>query len=564
MPVGDLNLNLRDGGDLTGSSLSAGDSLNLGAPPPAEAPNLPSSLRSPAPAPREPSLLEKPFAEFSTGDKLLWGLKSGLMGAQQAQAQKQEVMTAKARHFQQVTDLMIKSLNVVKNIEDVEQRARAGQALAKRIGAVGGASAAQSFQEIFDEPAVQDVIFSPETIQEFGSVQRAMAARENDPKEFRARAVTANIGTIEEELLRLRETNPKLVRMDTNENGVITSSEARSWVRQRISAGDTNLSLKHMNVIEMPEFEPFLADIFEARTTTATAKAQQKDLQRAITREGKLVFVTEEELRKDRSLTPEPKQALVQFGGEKKEEALFESLVGHRDNLRQQASAAQQTISLARTMRDTATRIQTGVGTETVANLKSAIGTIARIAGQDSIAKAVQDPNLQDMETLRSLNAQAVSAMIKSERSGSTSNEERRKFELRAPGLAVTQGGNVALSHIMEALGTSKVEEAAFIDAITEQVARGHRRSDVGAQQAFQDYVTDIHYTRGDGAEIRFVDDGQKLWRYYLNGRPKVWKFAGGAKYTMEKIKADAEELGLSVREFLASNDQLGKIVGVE
>lgn len=555
MPVGDFNLNLRDGGDLTGGSVS-GDSLNLGAQP-ADAPNLPSRLQTPAPAPptRRPSLLEKPFEEFSTGDKLLWGLKSGLMGAGQAQAQKQEVMSAKARHFQQVTDLMIKGLNAVKNIEDVDQRARAGAALSKRIAAVGGASAAQSFKEIFDEPAVQDVIFSPETIQEFGSVQKAMAAREDDPKEFRARAVTANIGTIEEELLRLRETNPKLVQIDTNENGVVTSSEARSWVRKRIKAGDTNLSLKHMNVIEMPEFEPFLADIFEARTTTATAKAQEKDLQRAITREGKLVFVTEEEIRRDRSLTPEPKKPLVQFGGEKKDEALFDSLVKYRDDLRQQASGAQQSISLARTMRDTATRIQTGTGTETVADIKSTIGTIARIAGQDSIAEAVQNPALQDMETLRSLNSSAVSAMIRSEKAGSVSNEERRKFELQAPGLATTQGGNIALSHIMEAMGTSKVEEAAFVDSVTEQVARGQRRSDVGAQQAFRDYTRDLPYTKGDGSQIRFVDDGQKLWRYYLNGRPEKWVFPGG-EFTIEEIKSKADSLGMSVREFLATADR--------
>lgn len=564
------NLNLADprarqGGDITGGDLRLVSPEAVTPPPPATAQRPAVSLPQGVPTPpqRSPSLLEKPFSDFTTGDRLKFALKSGLMGPQAALAQKQAVMGARQAQAQEVSNLMIKGLNAVKDIDDVTTRLRAGKAIASRIAKIGGADAAQSFVEIFEEPAVQGVIFSPETIQEFGSVQRAMAAREENPKEFRARAITANIGTLEQELLRLRETDPNLAKMDTNENGVLTSAEARSWVRKRIQNKDTNLTLEHMNVIQMPEFEPFLADIFDARTTSATTKAQQKDMVRAIDPQGKLVFVTEEELRRDRRLTPEPKQPLVKFGSDKRNEALFNSLVKRRDDLRQQASTAQTTIGLSRTLRDTAMQVQTGTGVETVAGLKSLGATAARIAGAPELATRLEDPNLTNAETLRSLNARAVSEMIRSERSGSTSNEERRKFAQAAPGLATTQGGNIAISHIMEALGTSKVEEAAFFDKITEQVAQGQRLSDVGAQKAFTDYANDMPYTKGEGSQIRFTGGEANLWRYYLNGRPDRWIFPGGA-FSLDQIKPVAESQGLTIREFLQAAERKGTLQGVQ
>lgn len=561
MPSLNLVDEQRQGGDLSGGDLKLTSQIQQPEemrPPKPEA--LPTGIKA---APEKPlGILEKPFSEFTTGDKWLWALKSGLMGGNAAIAQKRQVMAARDTQSKEVTDLIIRGLNAVKDIENVDTRVKAGQAIAQRLAKIGGASAAQSFLEVFDEPAVQGVLFSPETIREFGSVHKAMAAREENPKEFRSRAITANIGTIEQELLRLRETDPNIAKMDSNKNGVLTSSEARNWVRKRIQNNDTNLTFEHMDVIQMPEFEPFLADIFEARTTKATGKAQEKDLVRAIDRQGKLVFVTEEELRQDRSLTPEPKKPLVQFGSEKKEEALFESLVKRRDDLREQASAAQSTVSLARTMRDTAMQVMTGTGVETVANLKSAGATIARIAGAENLAKQLEDPNVTNAETLRGLNSRAVSAMIASERSGSTSNAERQKFERAAAGLATTQGGNIALSHIMEAMGTSKVEEAAFFDSVTEQVARGQRLSDVGAQKAWSDYVNDLSYTKGNGANIRFTGSDQNLWRYYLNGRPEKWVFPGG-DLTIKQIETIAAAQGLTVRELLSAADKKGTIQGV-
>jgi hypothetical protein len=510
------------------------------------------------------STLEKPFSEFTPGDYIKFALGSGLMamGGQSAVALKQRTMAAKAQHNQEVSDFMVRGLNAVKDIKDPERREKAGRAIAARIAKIGGLQAAQSFNDIFQEPAVQGVIFSPETIQEFGSVKRAMAARNNDPKAFRSRAITANIGTIESELLKLRETNPNVAKMDSNENGVITSAEARNWVRQRVKNGDTDLTLEHMNVIQMPEFEPFLADIFDARTTKATAGAQEKDMKRAINREGKLVFVTEEQLRRDKSLTPEAKKPLVQFGTDKKSEALFDSLVKRRDDLRQQASVAMDQIDVARKMRETAQRIQTGVGTETISDLKSGAATLARLAGADSLASKIDDPNLTDAETLRALNTQAASAFLSSEKGGQISNAERQMAKRTVPGLTTTQAGNIALSHLMEGKATAQVEEAAFIDAVTEQVALGRRASDTGAQKAFHDYVNDIPRTTGEGATIRHVDDGQSLWRYYLDGRPKKWIFPGG-EFTLDQVKEQAKKLGIPLRQFLGAADRKGSIQGV-
>lgn len=572
--TGNISAGLAAGGALTGGSLGlAGQQPQPQQPVAPAPPPIPQAGPPPTPqaAPKPPpqSLLTKPFDQFSTGDKLKFALASGLMamGGQSAMAARQQAMqrrgAAMAAHEEEVNDLMIRGLNAVKDIEDPEMRDRAGEAIAKRLAEVGGASASESFTDIFTEPAVQNVLFSPETIQEFGTIKRAIAAKQADPKEFRQRAIAANIGSLERELLRLRETSPDTVKMDANKNGVITASEARNWVRKRMDKKDTNLTPAQMNIVEMPEFEPFLADMFDARTSAATTKAQEKDLRRAINRQGKLVFATEEELRRDRSLVPEPKKPLVQFGSEKREQALFESLIKRRDTLREQAQGGQQTIGLAHTMRDTAIQIQTGRGTETLSDIKSLGATIARLAGADNLAAKIADTDVENAEVLRSLNSQAVQAFIASgPRQGSISNEDRRKYEKVAPGLATTQGGNIALSHIMEAMGTSKTEESAFIDRITEQVARGERDSDIGSQAAFQAYVTDLPYTKGDGVDIRFVGSDTNLWRFYLNGRPKQWLFSGG-ELTIDEIKQIAKDQGLTARELLLRADKKGTIQGV-
>jgi len=546
----------RNGGELTGGGLGLG-------------------LDSTEPAvPKRTDLLSAPISDFSGKDKLRFLLASTLGGANflgrrdatiKANTAQEE---AKRKQDIKILETMIKGASAINGTKGFTQKLALRDSLAKQLDRIDP-EAANSFRELADSPSVTEIVSTPALAEQFGGMQRVLSAFEGSDDEksaLKSDIVEQNRAGINDKILRLQSEFPTEVNLDLNDDGVATSAEAGVWVKRHHESKKIPDSLKltptEMEVFQFDEFEEDLASMFGVRTRKAITGAQEKGLIRATNKAGELVFATEEQLRSDPTLKPEPKAALIkqQFGGQKKDEALFNSLVERRDVLIEQASNASTQKNLAQQMRATAERVATGTGTETITDLKSFGGTVARLLVSDALGKKIQDTDKE--EVLRSLNAQGVSALIRNEKQGQVSNAERATFQKSLPGLGTSQSGNIAMSHIIEAQATSKIEEAAFIDSVTNQVANGGRDSDIGANKAFSDYVNEIPRTKGDGENIRLVDDNQSLWRYYLNGRPSKWLFPGG-EMTMKDIQAVAQQNNLTVREFLAIADRKGTIRGV-
>lgn len=518
-----------------------------------------------------------PISGFSGVDKLKFLVASGLGGMGGGQntflAGRQSNIKAiqaseqakKARDIK-ILEVMIKGANAINGTKGFTQKLALRKSISKQLEDIDP-EAATSFREISDSPSITEIVSDPKKAELFGGLQTVLTQFEGTPAErstLKQTIIEQNRAAIHDKLFKLRDRFPEETNMDVNEDGVATATEARVWVKRHHESkkipDNMKLTPAEMEVFQFDEFEEDLAATFGVRTRKAVAGAQEKNMVRAINKQGETVFATEEQLRTDPTLKPEPRAPLVSFGGEKKSEALFESLVKRRDTLLDQASNARTQKNLALQMRETAERVATGVGTETVVNLKSFGGTIARLLGSDVLANKIQTEG--DAEVLRSLNTRGVSTLIKDEKQGQVAVAERTNWSRSLPGLANSKSGNIAISHMMSAQATSKIEEAAFIESITDSVANRSKRSDLGSSQAFTDYITDLPWTKGVGEDIRHVDDGQKLWRYYLDGRPSKWMFPG-KDFTMAEIKVEADKHGLTTREFLAIADRKGVIRGV-
>lgn len=557
--MADLDLGRR-GGDLTGSSLDLG---RPGAPEPVRAPSIDIGV--------------DPIADFAFRDKLKFLLFSGLGGMgggtntflakrqSNIRAREERAAAEKDRGIK-ILEVMIKGANAINGTAGFTQKLALRDSIVKQLSSVDPRAGA-SFKEIADSPSITEIISDPKKAEFFGGLQKVLTLFEGSPDEksaLKRSIIEQNRGAIHDKILRLQGDFPNEVKLDLNADGITTHTEAMVWVRRHHESKKIPDSLKltptEMEVFQFDEFEDDLASAFGVRTRKAVSGAQEKGMVRAVNSEGESVFATEEQLRLDPGLKPEPKAPLVQFGENKKSEALFGSLVKRRDALTDQASSARTQKNVALQMRATAERVASGVGVETIVNLQSFGSTLARVAGMDNLAEEIQVTG--DAEVLRSLNARAVSTVIRSEKQGQVSNAERATIQKSLPGLATSKSGNIAMSHILDAQATSKIEEAAFIDTITNQVANGKRGSDIGANQAFTDYVNDLPRTKGDGEDIRHIDDKQSLWRYYIDGKPSKWIFPGG-DFTLKEIEEVAQQQGLTTREFLAVAERKGTIQGV-
>lgn len=267
------NLNLNRGGGLTGSSILQ-DTFSSGSTPDEFSVDI--DPPKPPELPRKRSFLEKDFSEFTGREKFLWVLKSGLMGGKAAMKQRQQIRGAARARQKEAFDATLSAIKAVEPFKDnPHQYAKLGKALEKRLRSSYGAEVADSFINVFEEPAIAEHVLLPSTIQEFGTMESALAANEDNPEDFRQRVITANIGDIESELLRLRQESPDLVKLDSNKNGQVTASEARDWIRKRMKAKDTNLTMAQMNIIQFPEFERHLTDMFDAIVPESIRKQQE-------------------------------------------------------------------------------------------------------------------------------------------------------------------------------------------------------------------------------------------------------------------------------------------------
>jgi len=556
----------RQGGDLTGSRLG----LDIGTP----------TVQAPPPIAVEPvraNLATDPISSFSAGDKLRFALASGLGGmgggkntflsargaSIKAKAAKEEA--DRARDIK-ILETMIKGANAINGTKGFTQKLALRDTIAKQLDNINP-EAANSFRELADSPSITEILSNPTKAEELGGIQNVLSLFEGTVEEksaLKESIIEQNRAPIHDKILKLQSEFPDEIQLDINKDGVTTSAEAGVWVKRHHENKKIPEHLKltptEMEIFQFDEFEDDLASAFGVRTRAAITGAQEKGLIEVTNAQGELAFATEEQVRSDPTLKPVAKKPLVQFGGEKKSEALFQSLVKRRDVLTEQASNARTQKTVALQMRQTAERVATGVGAETLVDLKSLGGTLARVMGSEQLAKKIQDTG--DAEVLRSLNARAVTAIIREEKQGQVSNAERATWTKSLPGLATSKGGNIAMSHMMDAQATSKIEEAAFIDAVTNQVANGSRGSDIGASQAFTAYVNDLPRTKGAGDEIRHIDDNQNLWRYYLQGQPSKWLFPGG-DFTLKEVEAVAAQNGLTAREFLSIADRKGTLRGV-
>ena len=63
---------------------------------------------------------------------------------------------------------------------------------------------------------------------------------------------------------------------------------------------------------------------------------------------------------------------------------------------------------------------------------------------------------------------------------------------------------------------------------------------------------------------LNVVDDGRDLWKYYLNGRPKMFSMMNGTKITITELQQTAKENNKTFRELLGELDSYGLIAEVE
>ena len=545
------------GGALTGSG------LDLGAGPTA--------------APKAVDIRADPISDFGTLDKLkflLAGSLGGLGGGRNTFLASRDAKIksnlakeeAASKRDIKILETMIKGATVINGTKGISQKLALRESLAKQLDKIDP-EAANSFREIADSPSLTEIISNPAQAEALGGLQKVLALFDgtaDEKSELKVSLIEQNRPSIHSKILQLQNEFPDEIKLDINKDGVTTSAEAGVWAKNHIEnkkiPEHLKLTLAEVEIFQFDEFEEDLASAFGVRTREAITGAQEKGLIRAVNSKKEVVFATEEQLRSDPTLKPEPKAPLVQFGSNKKSEALFDSLVKRRDVLTEQASNARTQKTLAKQMLQTAERVATGVGTESLTDLKSFGATVARLMGSDALANQIQDTG--DEEVLRSLNARAVSTLIRNEKQGQVSNAERATFQKSLPGLATSRSGNIAMSHMIDAQATSKIEEASFIESVTNLVANGSRTSDIGANKAFNDYINELPRTKGEGSDIRHIDDNQSLWRYYLEGKPSKWLFPGG-EFTMEQINAVAKQNNLTAREFLAIADRKGTLRGV-
>ncbi len=259
---------------------------------------------------------------------------------------------------------------------------------------------------------------------------------------------------------------------------------------------------------------------------------------------------------------PKPKAAGTTVNvGDKRETKLFESAIKRRDTLRTEATAARQTQQLALTAREAAQRAQTGVGAEKVSELQSFARTIAEITGNPELASQIETG---DEEVMRSINEELLLSLISSERAGKASSTDTAIMRRALPGLANSEQGNIAMTNIIEATAIGKQEESSFYATVLDEWNSGLRSSDLGADKAYSEYVSDLPRLTGEGANVSVVNDGRDLWKYYLDGRPKSFNFQNGEAVSVARLKQEAKKEEVSFREYLSALDSAGVIKGVK
>tara|TARA_S200002703_G_C3788758_1_gene243354 strand:- start:479 stop:1825 length:1347 start_codon:yes stop_codon:yes gene_type:complete len=246
--------------------------------------------------------------------------------------------------------------------------------------------------------------------------------------------------------------------------------------------------------------------------------------------------------------------------GDKSNEAFFKADIERRSELRTKASSGREKVSLAGRIRDFAPLVQSGIGAETIGDVKSVFRTGLSLAGLEGLANKVDTLN---EETLRGFAGKAIMPYIEAQ-GKSFSDADRKATAKIIPGLSNSPEGNVQLANLMEASGLVEQEEFNFFEEKLDRVRRGDAQSTTGTDRAFSQYIQDVSRLKRDGNVLTTVNDGRDLWKYWLDGRPSAFVLQNGKTPSISDLKQVAEDSGQTLRELLGELDSSGLIVGTK
>tara|TARA_S200002703_G_C3789904_1_gene243772 strand:- start:479 stop:1819 length:1341 start_codon:yes stop_codon:yes gene_type:complete len=306
---------------------------------------------------------------------------------------------------------------------------------------------------------------------------------------------------------------------------------------------------------------------FDQSKTDKTGSVQipGRGTRRGFIRQGRLFSFDEQGNPVDLSgqgaqFSPDTTQSINVNTGDKSNEAFFKADIERRSELRAKAAAGREKVSLAGRIRDFAPLVQSGVGAETIGDVKSVFRTGLSLAGLDGLANKVDTLN---EETLQSFAGKAIMPYIEAQ-GKSFSDADRKATAKIIPGLSNSPEGNVQLANLMEASGLVEQEEFNFFEEKLDRVRRDDAQTTTGTDRAFSQYIQDVPRLKREGNVLTTVNDGRDLWKYWLDGRPSAFVLQNGKTPSLSDLKQVAEDSGQSLRELLGELDSSGLIVGTK
>ena len=253
---------------------------------------------------------------------------------------------------------------------------------------------------------------------------------------------------------------------------------------------------------------------------------------------------------------------------EQNNQKMFAADLIYKNELREKSVSGRNKISLAKRIKSLINETTiTGVGVDQFTNLKSLLRSGFALAGANNLVEQLD--NISSIETLRAFSGEAIKPYIEIQ-GRSFSDADRKATEKQIPGIANTPKGNIAIANIMYAGGLGDQDEFNFFEARLDEVQNNPNvKSTSGSTSAFNAYVNDLPRLNvikdENGLEtLNVVDDGRDLWKYYLNGRPKMFSMMNGTKITITELQQTAKENNKTFRELLGELDSYGLIAEVE